>query len=170
GTGDHIAFINEDSTGAIWIGTDGAGINRYNPVTKKITHYQASNGFPDSSCWNGCISRDGVLWIATQASGLLYRVDPFHKSIDSIPTFSQALTFMEDKEGYLWVGTQGSGLLKFDQHKNLIQQLKHDPLDTFSLFDNVVRCLIQTQRDTILVGTGGGVRIFNKVTQQFPRF
>ena len=167
---DHITFINEDSTGAIWIGTHSAGINRYDPVTKKITHYQSGNGFPDSTCWNDCISRDGVLWISTDASGLLYRVDPFHKSIYSIPTVNQALSFLEDKDGYLWVGTLGSGLLKFDQHKNLIQQLKHDPSDSFSLFNNEVTCIIQTQEDTILVGTGGGVRIFNKVTQQFSRF
>ena len=31
-------------------------------------------------------------------------------------------------------------------------------------------CIIQNQEDTILVGTGNGVRIFNKVTQQFSRF
>src|SRR4030095_4688398 len=37
-------------------------------------------------------------------------------------------------------------------------------------FDNIVRCIVQTREDTILVGTGGGVRIFNKVTQQFSRF
>ena len=170
GKDDHITFINEDSTGAIWIGTNSAGINRYDPVTKRITHYQSSNGFPDSICWNDCISRDGVLWISTQGSELLYRVDPFHKSIYSIPTVNQALSFLEDKEGYLWVGTRGSGILKFDQHKNLIQQLKHDPSEPFSLFDNFVGCIIQTREDTILVGTGGGVRIFNKVTQQFSRF
>ncbi|MFI5187505.1 MAG: two-component regulator propeller domain-containing protein [Chitinophagales bacterium] len=167
---DHITFINEDSTGAIWIGTHAAGINRYNPVTKKITHYQPSNGFPDSTSWNDYISRDGVLWISTEASGLLYRVDPFHKSIYSIPTVNQALSFLEDREGYLWVGTFGSGLLKFDQHKNLIQQLKYEPSDPFSLFDNVVACIIQTQEDTILLGIGSGVRIFNKVSQQFSRF
>src|SRR6478735_5881271 len=86
-----------------------AGLNRYNPVTKKITHYQSSNGFPDSICWNDCISRDGVLWISTQGSDLLYRVDPFHKSIDSVPTVNQAVSFLEDREGYLWVGTRGSG-------------------------------------------------------------
>ena len=166
---DHITFISEDSTGAIWIGTNSAGISRYNPVTKKITQYQSDNGFPDSTCWNDYISRDGVLWISTQASGLLYRVDPFHKSIDSIPTVNQALTFLEDREGYLWVGTRGSGIFKFDQHKNLKQQLKHDPSDPFSLFDNFVGCIIQTREDTIFVGTGGGVRIFNKVTQQFSR-
>ena len=169
GSLDHITFINEDSTGAIWIGTHSAGINRYNPVTKKITHYQSSNGFPDSTCWNDCISHDGVLWISTQSSGLLYRVDPFHKSIYSIPTVNQALSFMEDKEGYLWVGTRGNGILKFDQHKNLVQQFKHEPSNPFSLFNNEVTCIIQTREDSILVGTGGGVRIFNKVTQQFSR-
>ena len=170
GNTDHITFINEDRTGAIWIGTNFAGINRYNPVTKKITHYQSGNGFPDSTCWNDYISQDGVLWISTATSELLYRVDPFHKSIYSIPTVNQALSFMEDKEGYLWVGTWGSGILKFDQHKNLIQQFKHDPSNPFSLSDNLVPCIIQNQEDTILVGTGSGVRIFNKATQQFSRF
>jgi len=98
---DHITFINEDSTGAIWIGTEGSGINRYNPVTKKIAHYQSGNGFPDSTCWNSFVSRDGVLWISTEGSGLLYRVDPFHESIRAIPTGNQALSFLEDSEGYL---------------------------------------------------------------------
>ena len=173
---DHISFINEDSTGAIWIGTDAAGISRYDPVTKKITHYQSGNGFPDSTCWNGFLSHDGVLWISTDDSKLLYRADPFHKSIYSIPTVNPAFSFLEDGEGYLWVGTGGSGLLKFDQHKNLIQQLKNDPSAPFISFissnsaNNVVACIIQNQGDTILVGTGNGVRIFNKVTQQFSRF
>ena len=166
---DHITFINEDSTGAIWIGTEGSGINRYDPVTKKITHYQSSNGFPDSTCWNSFISRDGVLWISTVGSERLYKVDPFHKSIRTIPTGNRALSFLEDREG-LWVGTYGSGLLKFDQHKNLIQQLKYEPSSPFSNFDNVVACIIQKEGDTILLGTGSGVRIFNKVTQQFSRF
>ena len=145
GLPDHITFINEDSTGAIWIGTYAAGINRYDPLTKKITHYQSGNGFPDSTCWNGFISHDGVLWISTEDSRQLYRVDPFHKSINSIPTVNQALSFLEDREGYLWVGTLGSGLLKFDQHKNLIQQFNRDPSDPFIPWDNVVACIIQDQ-------------------------
>ena len=92
-------------------------------------------------------SRDGVLWISTQESKLLYRVDPFHKSIHSIPTVNQAFSFLEDKEGYLWVGTVGNGLLKYDQHKNLIQQFKYEPSNPFSLFDNIVACIIQNQED-----------------------
>ena len=37
---DHITFINEDVTGAIWIGTF-AGLNRYDPQTQKIKYYES---------------------------------------------------------------------------------------------------------------------------------
>jgi len=166
---DHITFITEDMTGAIWIGTYAAGINRYDPVTKKSTHYQSGNGFPDSTCWTSFLSHDGVLWISTENSELLYRVDPSHRSINSISTVDVARDFVEDKKGYLWVATRGNGLLKYDQHKNLIKQYKNDPSNPFSLSDNRVNCLFQSQEDTIWVGTWNGVQIFNKVTQQFSR-
>ena len=81
----------------------------------------------------------------------------------------QAASFLEDKEGYLWVATCGNGLLKYDQHKNLIKQFKNDPSNPFSLIDNWVLSLFQNQEDTIWVGTWSGVRILNKVTQQFSR-
>ena len=164
---DHITFITEDMTGAIWIGTHAAGMNRYDTVTKKITHYQSGNGFPDSTCWTSFLSHDGVLWISTENSKLLYRVDPSYRSINSISTFSVARDFVEDKKGYLWVATRGNGLLKYDQHKNLIKQYKNDPSNPFSLNDNRVNSLFQSQEDTIWVGTWNGFRIFNKVTQQF---
>ena len=54
---DHITFITEDMTGAIWIGTYAAGMNRYDPGTKKITHYQSGNGFQDSTCWTSSYHR-----------------------------------------------------------------------------------------------------------------
>jgi ligand-binding sensor domain-containing protein len=164
---DHITFITEDMTGAIWIGTYAAGINRYDPVTKKITHYQSGNGFPDSTCWTSFISHDGVLWISTEDSKLLYRVDLSHRSINSISTVNVARSFLQDKKGYLWVASRGNGLLKYDQHKNLIKQYKNDPSNPFSLNDNRVNSLFQSQEDTIWVGTWSGFRIFNKVTQQF---
>src|SRR4030095_11729554 len=56
---DKINFIIGDSTGAIWIGTEFSGINRYDIATRKITHYEKSNGFPDSTSWNAFTSREG---------------------------------------------------------------------------------------------------------------
>jgi len=166
----HIIFINEDKSGAIWIGTYNAGINRYDPVTKKITHYQTSNAPADSTCWNDFISSDGVLWIATEDSYLLYRVDPFHKTIRSVSTVDEAHKFLEDKQGYLWIGTRGSGLFKYDQQLNLIQQFKHNPSDSLSLPDNTVGSLFQNQENAIWVETHKGIRVLDEATQNFSRF
>jgi class 3 adenylate cyclase/ligand-binding sensor domain-containing protein len=166
---EKITFINEDSTGAIWIGTMYSGINRYDKETKKITHYKGSNGFPDNSGWNAFTSRDGVVWITTEEDNL-YRTDPFHKSIYSIPTVNLASNFLEDKNGYLWVSTGGNGLLKFDQHKNLVQQYKHDPLDSFSLPDNNVGQMFPYQENTFLVNSHLGIRVFNSLTNKFSKF
>jgi signal transduction histidine kinase/ligand-binding sensor domain-containing protein len=165
---DHITFIQEDVVGDIWIGTYAAGINRYNPVTKKIAHYESGNGFPDSSSWNGFISHDGVLWVATEDSKLLFRVDPFHQSIRHISTGNAgANDFLEDKKGYLWVASEGNGLLKYDQHRNLIKQFKNDPTSSISLGDDRVLSLFQNQEDSIWIGTVSGIRILNTVTGQF---
>jgi streptogramin lyase len=77
---EPITFIHEDKAGGIWIGTRGFGINRYDTGTKKFTHYQSSNGFPDNSGWCAFTSSDGVLWLSTEENNL-YRADPFLKKI-----------------------------------------------------------------------------------------
>lgn len=41
--------LMEDSTGIIWIGTDGGGINRFEPETEKFTHYPTTYGAKISS-------------------------------------------------------------------------------------------------------------------------
>lgn len=38
-----ITSICQDANGLIWIGTDGGGINRYNPGTNLFTHYPSTN-------------------------------------------------------------------------------------------------------------------------------
>ncbi len=166
---DKIDFIIEDTMGAIWIGTQYSGLNRYDTGTKKITHFENSNGYPDSTSWNAFTSRDGELWIATERDNL-FRVDPFHKTIDSIPTSGHIpMNLLEDKEGNLWVGTLGEGLLKFDKNNKLVHQFKHDSSDPSSLLNNVVPGLFSKQENTIWVGTDG-LQEFNTVTQKFSRF
>ena len=138
---DQVTFIQEDVMGSIWIGTMQSGLNRYDTLTKKITHYQGNNGFPDKSGWNGYQSRDGVLWITTEEANL-YRVDPFrqpinHAKVERSGRRGGTRSILEDKNGYLWVGRR-DGLLKFDQQKRLVHKFENDPSDPTSLFDNGV--------------------------------
>lgn len=126
---DHIPFIIEDGAGAIWIGSYLQGLVRYNPDTKKLTHYASEtrpNGFSDNSAWCAYKSRDGVLWISTEQRNL-YRVDPLQNTIPLTRLDNICWSFFEDPPGTLWVGTMNNGLKKFDTkspinsaHKNYL--------------------------------------------------
>lgn len=78
---DHITFIIEDASNAIWIGTFGNGLNRYDPKTNNTTHYpffkDATSGMQLEVAWWACNSRDGVLWIGYWRG--IYRIDPLKK-------------------------------------------------------------------------------------------
>ncbi len=168
---DQVTFIQEDVMGSIWIGTMWSGINRYDTITKKITHYEASNGFPDKSGWNAYQSREGVLWIATQEDNL-YRVDPFSRTIKKrTSTPGIPLSFLDDEEGNLWVGTEQGGLLQYGHGGTLLQQFKHSASDNYSLFDslNTILSMSNNKGDTIWIGSSDGPGFFNKSTKQFSR-
>ncbi|WP_202552444.1 sensor histidine kinase [Ginsengibacter hankyongi] len=171
---DHITFIKEDISGNIWIGTYDEGIERYDPLTKKITHFIADttsvSGFPDSTTWTAFTSRDGTLWIATETSNLLYRVDPFRKSITHIPTGETANSFVEDKNGYLWVGTEGNGVFKFDQHNNVIAHFIHSPSDPLSPPENHTMISDASDEDKIWSASYNGIRIIDENTNKLYKF
>ncbi len=166
GSGGHISFISEDRAGAIWIGTIAAGINRYDPVTKKITHYKDSHGFPDRSSFTGFISRDGALWVATEDSHELFRVDPFYKPVTSIQLGTPATSFVEDADETLWVGTYGAGIVKYPKQDNSSVSYKANPADPSGLPGNNV-FLFRNGGDTIWARTRNAVRILNKQTAKF---
>jgi len=165
---DHVTSIVEDGTGSIWIITYASGINRLDPISQKITHYEGNNGFPDRSGWKAHTSRDGVLWLSTQENNL-FRVDPLRKKMHKITTGSPVLRFLEDNKT-LWIGTDEHGLQQYNGEKKLVRQFTPDASDPYSLFATTVSSLFQNQKDTLWLGTHNGVGIFNKRTQRFSKF
>ncbi len=168
GDENRITFIREDGEGAIWIGTNGSGINRYDTRLKKITHYESIHGFPDRVDWDASTSSDGVLWLSTEDN--LFRIDPFRRTMDDIGTGEPAISFLEDKEGFFWVGTDGNGLLQYDQQQRLIHRFNYDASNPSGLFDNIIPSLFQNLGDTIWLGTTKGIGIFDKITKHFSIF
>ena len=165
---DPITFIREDAGGGIWIGTYRSGINRYDTGTKKITHYESSNGYPDKSCWASFKSREGVLWLSsTDEVGLLYRVDPPFHPIKDINTKSLTFCIHEDPRGLLWVSYFGKGIAQYDKEKKLVHQFDYDTTDSLNLLTTVTTSIFQSQPDTIWLCTFRGVILFDKITNHF---
>ena len=169
---DHISFICEDVTGAVWIGTWGNGLNRYNPKTKKVTYFPSFKD-PASGVQNNiarwvCSSRDGVMWIG-YFDGDIYRVDPLQKSLPSFNTGTNVTDIYEDDSGMLWYGT-AEGLIRKDRSKGTEQRYTHKTPDPFSLSDNYVNRIYEDRQGMLWVGTLNGLNRFDRKKENFSRY
>jgi ligand-binding sensor domain-containing protein len=93
-----VSFITEDKAGRIWIGAFLAGLGCFDPRTSQLIRFKVESentkALNENTVWNACFSRDGVLWITTQA--YVYRVDPSRKSIPHIVAGGRVHAFYED--------------------------------------------------------------------------
>jgi ligand-binding sensor domain-containing protein/signal transduction histidine kinase len=167
---DHITFIKEDGKGAIWIGTMENGISRFDPVTKKMSHFESDSitGFTSKNAWIADTSRDGVLWVSTWEEGL-FRIDPFQVRIPRFETNDVVSEIFEDNLGILWLGTS-RGLVRKDPVNDSILRFEHNPSNPFSLSNNRVDAICDAGQDMLWIGGPHGLNLFNKKTQTFKRF
>lgn len=172
-TGDHITFITEDALGDIWIGTLNNGLNRYDPLTKKVTHFgknaDGSGNFKDNTGWWAYASKDGQLWLSTEEPNL-YRIDLFTNKIPHYETNTGVVhSFSEETPTVFWLGTD-SGLVRKDIENGTLHRYTNAPLNPNSLSDNTVTSIIKDKQGDFWLGTlGGGINRFNPRTGIFTR-
>lgn len=162
---DQVTFVLEDGRGYIWIGTMWSGMNRYDPSTQKVTRYFGSHGFPDSSAWNGFVSRDGTIWISTQ-SDRLYHAGPIRPACTKIKTTAPVFSFLENDKGQLWAGTDKGGLLALGSSLQVVSTFRQDPVSGIDLSKSKINALYQGQPDTIWIGASNGLFTFNTRTKR----
>jgi ligand-binding sensor domain-containing protein/serine phosphatase RsbU (regulator of sigma subunit) len=118
---DFVREICEDSSGIFWIGTQGNGLNRFDPRTGCFTRYRASPGDPASLSSDHImglyLDGGGILWLATWGGGL-NRFDPASGKVqrfmrrDGLPG-DAVYGILEDRSGNLWLSTN-YGLSRFN--------------------------------------------------------
>jgi ligand-binding sensor domain-containing protein len=125
--------ILQDKDGFLWIGTNGAGLFRYDGYDLSVYKPGGPNALSSPYVYALYEDRDGMLWIGTGGSGLNrydkdtdtfthYQHDPQNPqsiSSDSIELFHMQV-IQEDVEGKLWVGTQ-NGLNVLDKSTGIFQ-------------------------------------------------
>ena len=112
----------EDSNGFVWVGTFGAGVNRFDPRTGAFRRFAASAeaGRGPSSNRVTSFAEDvtGRIWIGTDGGGLnLFdpRTEQFHylrhDAADANTLAADTVYAIKiDPTGTVWVGTRGGGL------------------------------------------------------------
>lgn len=120
----RVRAIQEDHTGALWIGTYGAGLIRFDPETGRAVSFRHRPDVPDS------LSSDHVravledrarrLWIGTDKGlDLLDRATGrfvhYRHSPDQPQSLrdSDIMSLWQDRAGVLWVGTRWGGVSRW---------------------------------------------------------
>lgn len=63
---NFIYCLHEDSNGFIWIGTNGQGLNKYNPKTDSSQHFTVKDGLPGNEIFSILEDYEQNLWITTE--------------------------------------------------------------------------------------------------------
>ncbi|MEM8932264.1 MAG: two-component regulator propeller domain-containing protein [Acidobacteriota bacterium] len=108
---DNASDLLIDGRGRLWIGTWGAGLDRFDADAEHFTHHAAGAQLPDLRVQSLFQDRSGRLWLGCFAGGLS-RFDDRTGLVSRTP-WSRALPsederiwdLVEDDEGRLWVAT-----------------------------------------------------------------
>ena len=141
-----IFFITEDAVGALWIGLGSSGMKRYDPASKRSTHYgyvydgdkllsakDTATGFTARYALKGLSTKDGLFWVYS-SDGSLFNLN---KNKITIPFFSIGnrdanAFYSESKDNILWIATD-KGLLRRDLKSQKEKLWTNDPKDNNSL-------------------------------------
>lgn len=169
----HIAAIENDSNGDIWIATHGGGVSRYDIAKENFTtyRYDASNVNTISSDYTSAllISSEGYLFIGLEREGLcmidttqskVYRFS--HRENDRFSISSNDITTLaEDGKGNIWVGTWDSGINRFDYKTGKFYRYMLDEKPESGR--NRIRTLYHSQSQ-LYVGTNKGLFVVNEAS------
>ncbi|MEN2398736.1 two-component regulator propeller domain-containing protein [Flavobacterium sp. MC2016-06] len=159
-----IYTITQDQFGVMWMGTNGAGLYKYDGVN--YTAYEQnsnnSNSINSNLIYTTYVDTHNQLWVGTDEGLCLYNrnLNTF-ESIDlqkkiRKKTVISVKSIIEDNNGNLYLGTFNNGLLKLNIKSRKITNIKLDIANTESC---LINCLAKDKNGTIYLGTNFGLKV-----------
>ena len=160
-----------DESDVVWVGTRESGLDRIDPVTKRVTHFRHDAGDPVSLSNDSVLAitadRSGKLWIGTEKG-----INRFDRATGEFTQFGEApvRSILEDRTGTLWVGTKRAGLLRLDAQGNEVEVFRHDENDPTSLGNDTVRQVLEDSAGRLWVGTHRGLDLLDRADGTFSHY
>ena len=186
--GSYPECLYADSSGIIWIGFNGMGLDRFDPETNHFTHFRHETNDPESLANNIVyailVDHFGNIWAGTkggldlldQKSGKFKHYYYDERDSTSL-SYNEVRSIYEDHEGRLWVGTanqwentNSGGLNLLNRETGKFTRYMNSPKDPHSLINNKVRAIFEDSKGTFWVGTAGdGLHTMDRQTGIFER-
>jgi ligand-binding sensor domain-containing protein/signal transduction histidine kinase len=166
----------KDREGGIWAGTFFGGVNYYPKQYTPFTKY-----FPDrtnqtisgNAVREMCEDPDGNLWIGTEDAGLnklnLHTGVFTHFKPTGTPTGIayhniHGLMILGNE---VWIGTLDHGLDILNRHTGKVIKHYGSEVTDCAFRNNFIVTLLQSRRGDIYVGSGQGIYLYKKATDEF---
>ncbi|HTP14116.1 MAG TPA: two-component regulator propeller domain-containing protein [Bacteroidota bacterium] len=130
---NYVLRIFVDSSGLMWVGTGGGGLNVFDPQTNRFTRYVHRADDPtslsDNIVYRIYRDRRGTLWVATlnglnamdERKGTFRHFTHDSTNVHSLPD-NLVSTIFDDREGRLWIGTS-RGACVYDRDKDIVTRI-----------------------------------------------
>ncbi len=181
--GDNLLqALSVGKNGALWIGTNLGGLDRYDLITGQFQHYRNDPNDPNSLS-NDDVSAlyedaAGTLWIGTTGGGL-NRLDagaPKFRRYLNDPNDPHSLSnngisaIAVGQDGVSWIGTFSAGLNKFDSGTGQFTRYQNDPANPFSLSNDVINSVYVDRNGSVWVATNAGLDRLDPQNGRFAHF
>lgn len=135
-----VTSFYEGKDGRIWIGTDGGGVNLFDPVLKKFIYIDHTNGLSTNAVLDLKCVVEGKLWVATWGGGLneidmktLKTRRIFNNEQVTDQYIAPNIKCIYDDDTLVWFGTHGYGLHILDKKRGRIIKDENNKVFNFSL-------------------------------------
>lgn len=157
----HIHDVFLDTDGQVWIGTNGGGLNLYEPDRQQFQRFTAGDGQAGSLIGdqvNTMIQQDSLLWIGTQRGlDVLHRRDhhflPRSTIADHPLLQTNILSLYLGSDDILWIGTENFGLLHYNLHTAQIFVIDQSN----GLLTNSIKAILEDDAGNLWVSTNRGL-------------
>ncbi|MGA9292041.1 MAG: two-component regulator propeller domain-containing protein, partial [Ignavibacteriaceae bacterium] len=165
-------IFQSPTTKEYWIGSNNAGVNRFDESGKFITHY---NKDIEASIFE---DRSGILWFGTVSNGLYKAIssvsnfEPQGYRLDalSILTGQHILGVLGDNAGNLWIGTANQNLYKYNFKSKKLMEYSYKTGNAKGLGNGSINFIFEDSKNRIWVGTYSGLSLYNPKTDSFTTY
>jgi signal transduction histidine kinase/ligand-binding sensor domain-containing protein/DNA-binding response OmpR family regulator len=173
--GNYVNSILEDRRGRLWVASVG-GLFRYDVEKDGFYPFLIQDSIPfylDRVIWL-LEDRRGNIWVSYPNNGII-RLDAetlkprFYNKTNSNVKDDNIDCVYEDRSGDLWLGTHQNGVYLFDTENETVKHFKSNPSVPGMLSENSVFSICEDAQGRVLIGTLGGVNIFDSASETFSQ-
>ena len=163
----NINTICYDKAGITWLGTNDAGIIRYNSWEDEKTYYNKENSPIASNTMVGSFAAsDGSVWFGTYEGGLIHikdgEVTNYRATNDTLGLASNNVwTVCDDQWGNIWIGTLGGGVQRIDKRTG---QMRTFRMSNSQIPSDYISTVTRTKKGWLLVGHSAYFSLINPKT------